>query len=143
MKKNVGYRIDYANATVTVTKKFMEAAGIIGTLEFEQRKVLADMGLTIKVRETKPAKSNKVTYAQMRRYIALVEDSAKYLNLFELVLAEAKSKKDAYNRVLKWFHATFPRFYDMPEFNAASELIVKPTDYPAANEVLELYAIEA
>ena len=54
MKKTVGYRIDYATSTATVTKKFLEAAGIIGTPEFEQRKILADMGLTIKVRETKP-----------------------------------------------------------------------------------------
>ena len=45
MKKNTGYRIDYTTSTVTVTKKFMEAAGIIGTIEFEQRKVLADMAV--------------------------------------------------------------------------------------------------
>ena len=138
MKK--GYVIDYTTKTVTVTKKFMEEAGIIGTKAFEERKVLDEMGLVFQIREVKAHKSNKITYKQMMEYITRVEMSAHYLTLFEAVRGEAKSKNNPYLRVLEWFNKTFPRFYEMPEFNSNNEIIVKPVDYPAADAVLELVA---
>ena len=138
MKK--GYVIDYTTKTVTVTKKFMEEAGIIGTKAFEERKVLDEMGLVFQIREVKAHKSNKITYKQMMEYITRVENSAHYLTLFESVRGEAKSKNNPYLRVLEWFNKTFPRFYEMPEFNSNNEIIVKPVDYPAADAVLELLA---
>ena len=138
MKK--GYVIDYTTKTVTVTKKFMEEAGIIGTKAFEERKVLDEMGLVFQIREVKAHKSNKITYKQMMEYITRVENSAHYLTLFEAVRGEAKSKNNPYLRVLEWFNKTFPRFYEMPEFNSNNEIIVKPVDFPAADAVLELVA---
>ena len=138
MKK--GYVIDYTTKTVTVTKKFMEEAGIIGTKAFEERKVLDEMGLVFQIREVKAHKSNKNTYKQMMEYITRVENSAHYLTLFEAVRGEAKSKNNPYLRVLEWFNKTFPRFYEMPEFNSNNEIIVKPVDYPAADAILELVA---
>ena len=138
MKK--GYVIDYTTKTVTVTKKFMEEAGIIGTKAFEERKVLDEMGLVFQIREVKAHKSNKMTYKQMMEYITRVENSAHYLTLFEAVRGEAKSKNNPYLRVLEWFNKTFPRFYEMPEFNSNNEIIVKPVDYPAADAILELVA---
>ena len=138
MKK--GYVIDYTTKTVTVTKKFMEEAGIIGTKAFEERKVLDEMGLVFQIREVKAHKSNKITYKQMMEYITRVENSAHYLTLFEAVRGEAKSKNNPYLRVLEWFNKTFPRFYEMPEFNSNNEIIIKPVDYPAADAVLELVA---
>lgn len=48
-----------------------------------------------------------------------------------------------YNRVLDWFKATFPRFYDAPEFNDRNEIIVKPHDYPSTDTVVELVAMDA
>lgn len=138
MKK--GYVIDYTTKTVTVTKKFMEEAGIIGTKAFEERKVLDEMGLVFQIREVKAHKSNKITYKRMMEYITRVENSAHYLTLFEAVRGEAKSKNNPYLRVLEWFNKTFPRFYEMPEFNSNNEIIVKPVDYPAADAILELVA---
>ena len=141
MKK--GYAINYATNTVVVSKRFMEEAGIIGTTAFEQRRILAEMGLTFQIREVKPRQNDRITYKQMLEYITRVEDSAHYLALFEAVRGEAKSKNNPYNRVLDWFKATFPRFYDAPEFNNRNEIIVKPHDYPATDTVVELVAMDA
>lgn len=141
MKKS--YVIDWTAKTVTVTKKFMEEAGVIGTTAFEQRRILAEMGLTFQIREVKPRRNGKITYKQMMEYITRVEDSAHYLTLFESVRGEAKSKNNPYNRVLDWFKATFPRFYDAPEFNDRNEIIVKPHDYPATDTVVELVPMDA
>ena len=138
MKK--GYVIDWTAKTVTVTRKFMEEAGTIGTTAFEQRKVLDEMGLVFQIREVKARKNDKITYKQMMEYITRVENSAHYLARFEAVRGEAKSKNNPYLRVLEWFNKTFPRFYEMPEFNSNNEIIVKPVDYPAADAVLELVA---
>lgn len=138
MKK--GYVIDWTAKTVTVTKKFMEEAGTIGTAAFEQRKVLDEMGLVFQIREVKARKNDKITYKQMMEYITRVENSAHYLARFEAVRGEAKSKNNSYLRVLEWFKETFPRFYETPEFNSNNEIIVKPVDYPAADAVLELVA---
>ena len=141
MKK--GYAINYATNTVVVSKRFMEEAGIIGTTAFEQRRILAEMGLTFQIREVKPRQNDRITYKQMLEYITRVEDSAHYLALFEAVRGEAKSKNNPYNRVLDWFKATFPRFYDAPEFNDRNEIIVKTHDYPSTDTVVELVAMDA
>lgn len=127
--RNIGYKIDYTTNTITVTKKFMEEAGIIGTPAFSTMKELRQMGMTIAVKETAPRKNNKITYAQMIQYISCVENSSLYMAQFDAAREEAKSKKDTYNRVLLWFNKTFPCFYEMPEFNAKNEVIVTPADY--------------
>ncbi len=127
--RNNGYKIDYTTNTITVTKKFMEEAGVIGTSAFSTMKELRQMGMTISVKETAPRKNNKITYAQMVQYISCVENSTFYMAQFNAIREEAKSKNNPYNRVLEWFNQTFPCFYDMPEFNAKNEVIVTPANY--------------
>ncbi|NLO84957.1 MAG: hypothetical protein GX096_05965 [Clostridiales bacterium] len=124
------YKIDYMTNTIIVTKKFITDAGVIGSSAFEQMKTLRSMGMPIQQRPSKERKSRNVTLAQMIRYIACVEHSELYMARFEAVKAEAKSKSNYYHRVCKWFHTTFPNFYDMPEFNANNEIIITPIDYP-------------
>lgn len=127
--RNNGYKIDYTTNTITVTKKFMEEAGVIGTSAFSTMKELRQMGMTIAVKEIAPRKNNKITYAQMVQYISCVENSTLYMAQFNAIREEAKSKNNPYNRVLEWFNQTFPCFYDMPEFNAKNEVIVTPANY--------------
>ena len=127
--RNIGYKIDYTTNTITVTKKFMDEAGIIGTPAFSTMKELRQMDMTITVKKTESRTNNKITYAQMIQYISCVENSGLYMAQFDAAREEAKSKKDTYNRVLNWFNKTFPCFYEMPEFNAKNEVIVTPADY--------------
>lgn len=123
------YTINYAENTITVTKKFMEAAGIIGSYAFNQMKVLRTMGMAIITRDSKSRNTQKVTYEQMLQYINCVENRSFYLSRFEAVREEAKSKKVPYVRVLEWFSETFPTFDDKPVFNERNEIIVPSVDY--------------
>ena len=123
------YTINYSENTITITKKFMDNAGIIGSAAFNEMKVLREMGMAIIVRETKPRNSNKITYAQMLQYINCVEKRSFYMSRFEAVREEAKSKKVPYIRVLEWFNESFPNFYDKPEFNDRNEIVVTASDY--------------
>ena len=110
-----GYKVDFAKETVTVTKKFMEDAGVIGSAAFKEMMTLRKLGFVIVEREVKARKVNTISYAQMIQYMSLVENSNKYMATFNAMRAEAGSKNDRYNRVLKWFRATFPDFYAMGE----------------------------
>ena len=124
-----GYKINYASNVITVTKKFVEDAGIINSAAFNEMKELRTMGMLIQIKESKVHHAPKITYKQMILYIECVENSAYYMARFEAVRAEAQTKRNTYHRVLKWFIQTFPNFYDMPEFNADNEIIVTPCDY--------------
>lgn len=126
------YTINYTENTITITKKFMDNAGIIGSAAFNEMKVLREMGMVIIVRDTKPRNTHKVTYAQMLQYINCVENRSFYMSRFEAVREEAKSKKVPYVRVLEWFNETFPNFNEKPEFNERNEIIVSSPDYAEA-----------
>lgn len=125
------YKIDYTTNTITLTKKFMQEAGIINSEAFKTMQVLRSMGMTMMVKEAAHRKNTSITYAQMVQYIHLVENSAFYMAQFEAMRAEVKSKRDSYVRMRAWFRQTFPNFYEMPEFNADNKIIVTPDDYPA------------
>ena len=124
-----GYKINYASNVITVTKKFVEDAGVINSAAFNEMKELRTMGMLIQIKEAKAHRTPKITYRQMIRYIECVENSAHYMARFEAVRAEAQTKRNTYHRVLQWFIQTFPNFYAMPEFNADNEVIVTPCDY--------------
>lgn len=124
-----GYKIDYTTNTVTVSKKFLNDAGILGSDAYNEMRMLREMGLRVQVRVTKARPKNNITYKQMLSYIAVVENSAHYLAQFEAVRLEARSKHDSYQRVVVWFKQTFPNFYDMPEFNDHHRVIVTPVRY--------------
>lgn len=126
------YRIDFAANTVTVTKKFHEEAeSDITSVAFRDMKAFRAMGLTVVVKETKRTKSKHISYDDMLHYISCVENSEFYMARFAAVKNEAASKRDQYNRVLKWFKKTFPHFYDMPEFTSDNKIRVTSADYPA------------
>ena len=124
-----GYKINYASNVITVTKKFVEDAGVINSAAFNEMKELRTMGMLIQIKESKAHHAPKITYKQMIRYIECVENSAHYMARFEAVRAEAQTKRNTYHRVLQWFIQTFPNFYAMPEFNADNEVIVTPYGY--------------
>ena len=121
-----GYKIDYTTNTVTVSKKFLKDAGIIGTDAYNEMRILREMGLRILTKAAKPRPKRNITYKQMLDYMAVVENSEHYLVQFAAVRMEAQSKRDSYKRVVTWFEQTFPHFYDMPEFNEQNKVIVTP-----------------
>ena len=127
-----GYKIDYMTNTITLTKKFETEAGEIGSDAFKAMTVLRGLGMTFVVKESKPRKSNNITFRQMTQYIQLVENSAYYMEQFEMIRIEAACQKNPYQRVLTWFKETFPNFRDLPEFNGENKIIVTPHDYNEA-----------
>ena len=125
---NKPYAIDFTTNTVTVTKKFLEAASMIGTTEFNTMMQLRQMNLTI-VTKAPAKKKGKLTYDKMKKYIALLDEAEKYQTEFEVVLNESKAYDAAYAYVLKWFKKTFPNYGKQPERDANLKIVNTPANY--------------
>ena len=125
---NKPYAIDFTTNTVTVTKKFLEAASMIGTTEFNTMMQLRQMNLTI-VTKAPAKKKGKLTYDKMKKYISLLDEAEKYQTEFDVVLNESKAYDTSYAYVLKWFKKTFPNYGKQPERDVNLKIVNTPANY--------------
>ena len=125
---NKPYAIDFTTNTVTVTKKFLEAASMIGTTEFNTMVQLRQMNLTI-VTKAPAKKKGKLTYDKMQKYISLLDEAEKYQTEFDVVLNESKAYDASYAYVLKWFKKTFPNYGKQPERDTNLKIVNTPANY--------------
>lgn len=124
MKKNANYEINFATNTITVTKKFREAASIIGTPEFNVMKELRALNMTITERIIKrTSREDRWTFTRMASYIRNVDDGDRYMADFN-ALRDAVS----YMKVWAWFKETFPNYAKTPEMDENHRIVVTPLD---------------
>ena len=128
---NKPYAIDFTTNTVTVTKKFLEAAQMIGTPEFNTMMQIREMGMTIITKAPAKKKNTKLTYDKMQRYINLLDEAEKYQAEFERVQIESLAYDASYAYVLKWFKKTFPSYGKQPERDANLKIVNTPANYDA------------
>lgn len=130
--KKVGYQINFATNTVAVTRKFLEAAGVIGTEEFSTMMRLRDMNLTIVVKTPAKKRSTTLTYAKMKKFISCLDEADKYQAMFEAVREESMGMPAPYHHVVAWFHKTFPKYGNLLEHDAAMRIVNTPEEYQDA-----------
>lgn len=128
---NKPYAIDFTTNTVTVTKKFLEAAQMIGTIEFDTMMKIREMGMTIITKTPAKKKNTKLTYDKMQKYISLLDEVEKYQAEFERVQIESLAYDASYAYVLKWFKKTFPSYGKQPERDANLKIVNTPANYDA------------
>ena len=126
---NKPYAIDFTTNTVTVTKKFLEAAQMIGTPEFNTMMQIREMGMTIITKAPAKKKNTKLTYDKMQKYINLLDEAEKYQAEFERVQIESLAYDASYAYVLKWFKKTFPSYGKQPERDANLKIVNTPANY--------------
>jgi len=136
MKRSRNYEVNFLSKTVTVSRKFMDAATQINSDEFDLLTQFSDMGIRVLVegrkRRSKP-KDDKLpllTYKMMQDYIAMLDDAEDMQKEFESIRESAKSRKDRTQYVNTWFRATFPRYDEVPEFDEDYRIVHNPN--PAA-----------
>ena len=125
----VGYAVDFSNSTVTVTRKFRDAAAQMNSQEFNILKQLREMGLTIVVKAPAKKKSSALTYAKMQKFIACLDEAEKYQAMFDAIREESKGMPAPYKHVVAWFHVTFPKYGMLPEHNADMRIVNTPAEY--------------
>ncbi|MBQ4621972.1 MAG: hypothetical protein IJB28_04895 [Bacteroidaceae bacterium] len=132
MKRSRNYEVNFLSKTVTVSRKFMDAATQINSDEFDLLTQFSDMGIRVLVegrkRRSKP-KDDKLpllTYKMMQDYIAMLDDAEDMQKEFESIRESAKSRKDRTQYVNTWFRATFPRYDEVPEFDEDYRIVHNP-----------------
>ena len=110
MKSMNEYKVDQIAGTITITKKFAKAAGVLGSVEYNIMKQLRtdNPTFTVLMREIKKKEGKKsyrnLTYENMRTFIATMEgEDSDRLFEFDRVLACSKSQSAPYAYVKKWF----------------------------------------
>ena len=120
MKKMNEYKVDVVAETITLTKKFAKAAGVLGTREFNTFKQLrADYpDYTVQVREI-AKKENKVSYANltydfMKTFIGMVEgEASENIGNLAKVIELSKGQPGHYAYVKTWFLEHYPNYQDV------------------------------
>ena len=124
-----GYSIDFVSNTVTITRKFRDAASQLNTPEFNIMNQLREMNLTILVKAPNKKKSTALTYAKMQKFISCLDEADKYQTMFDAVRKESKGMPAPYKYVVSWFHNTFPKYGQMPEHDADMRIVNTPAEY--------------
>ena len=118
MKKTNGYKVDFVAKVITITKRFGNVAGVLGTPEFEVmqqlRKEYADYKVQYKTIERN---ENKQTYKhltidEMKRFLSTREDSQFALAQFARVENVVGNKKGKYAIIKKWFLKNYKEEYN-------------------------------
>lgn len=120
MKKMNEYKVDVVAGTITLTKKFAKAAGVLGTREFNTFKQLrADYpDYAVQVREI-AKKENKtsyanLTYAFMKNFISTVEgEASENIGNLAKVIELSKGQPGHYAYVKTWFLERYPKYQDV------------------------------
>ena len=125
----LGYSIDFASNTVTITRKFRDAASQMNTPEFNIMKQLRQMNLTIVVKTPNKKKSTALTYTKMLKFISCLDEADKYQTMFDAVRKESKGMPAPYKYVVSWFHNTFPKYGQLPEHDTDLRIVNTPAEY--------------
>ncbi len=129
---NKPYAINYITNTITVTRKFLEEASMLGAAADTMNQLRAlGMKIEVQTRREPKGKQPRLNYTKMEKYIACVENSEIYLAEFEAVKVAAQATKNSYAVVWKWFKQKFPNFNEVPEFDENLKIVVTPANYAA------------
>ena len=123
MKKNTGYEINYIENTITVTKKFLKEAGIIGSAAYTElarvRKDLPDFQIVQREIAKKQGKKTygKLTYELMAGHIEAKEEAnaPAVLAEFERVKQLSKVQSGSYAYVKTWFLTRYKEDFQQEE----------------------------
>ena len=113
----MNYNYDVLNNTLTVSEKFLKAAGKYNSAEYNVVKQLRadnpNMQIVVEKKQQKSANKN-LTFKQMEGFINEVD--AGKLPLFQKVKAISKVQSSPYHYVKTWFEHQFPHYTEQVVF---------------------------
>jgi len=129
--KNTNYRIDWSNNTITVTKKFMNAASQMNTEAYDLMMELRALNMKMFVKEAPRRKAcpTRLTYKRMLAHIKCMDDAEQYMEEFNTIRADSLSTENPYQFVREWFMERFPNHGELPEMNTDYQIVNTPANY--------------
>ena len=141
----MNYNYDVLNNTLTVSEKFLKAAGKYNSTEYNVvKQLLADnpnMQIVVEKKQQKSANKN-LTFKQMEGFINEVD--AGKLPLFQKVKAISRVQSSPYHYVKTWFEHQFPHYTEQVEFGEDGRMrfMAKKEENAAAGVPADNAAIE-
>lgn len=147
----MNYNYDVLNNTLTVSEKFLKAAGKYNSQEYNIVKKLRtdNPAMQIVVEKKQKGGTKNLTFMQMEGFIKEVDESK--LPLFKKVKAISRVQSSPYYYVKTWFEHQFPNYTEQVVFGEDGTItFVKrekdaaakvPTEKPAAEERGEAPAV--
>ena len=120
MKKNNGYKINFADSTITVNYKFAAAMNDADSEEYKiYKEIMTDfpqLRLSVKSGrvQTKPRYNKSFSYANMEKFISTFDNADELEQRFKLVQEKSKILASPYKYVCDWFKAQFPDYKEVP-----------------------------
>lgn len=116
-----GYKMDFRNSTLTITKEFERRAMDTNSAEYATlTKLRADfpnLRIVMKAATKRKRNSSKPTYDKMVNYLSCQPNSIILLNQFIEVKERSQSQDNPYQFVRDWFLSSFPDFRKIPKFD--------------------------
>ena len=115
-RNNMGYKFDFANKTIVMTKTFYKEACKPGTDENAEMLALQEKHPDFKfisksARTQKHSRPDKgLTFDRMELYISTFKNADELLEIFETVKIRAKVTASSKKYVTDWFKAQFPNY---------------------------------
>lgn len=127
MKKNQEYEINFAANTITVTKKFLQDASIMGTVAFKVMCDLRALNMPIMLHEVHRKKELRWKAEKMERYLDYLDEEYKesYRAAYDTI-----KETMGYLATWSWFKKTFPNYKKLPALNDKHQIIVLPLSSP-------------
>lgn len=119
MKKNVGYEINPIEKTITLSKKFLKGASVMGTPEYKELKKIQkdNPDFELVVREIKQKEDkityNELTYAVMESIIKETSEAndTKMADYIAIKKFYEGNKATMYGHVKAWFVQNYKEAY--------------------------------
>ena len=113
----MNYNYDVLNNTLTVSEKFLKAAGKYNSAEYNVVKQLhadnPNMQIVVEKKQQKSANKN-LTFKQMEEFIMVVDADKK--TQFEMVKKISRVQSSPYHYVKTWFEHQFPHYTEQVVF---------------------------
>lgn len=128
-RKSKGYKVDYINRTIIVTKNFHRCASVETSEEGRKFKKLVkelpDFTVSFANPRRRKSASSRLTYDKMIDYICRQKDSESILRDFNAIRNPKDAPPSPYAHVKKWFLTRFPNYNKLPQFDERGRLIQK------------------
>ena len=112
----MNYNYDVLNNTLTVSEKFLKAAGKYNSTEYNVVKALRadNPAMQIVVEKKQKSAQKSLTFKQMEGFMKVVD--ADKLPLFEKVKAISRVQPSPYHYVKTWFENQYPHYNEQVEY---------------------------
>lgn len=124
---NTGYKMDFTNNTLTITKEFEKRAMDVNSSEYNTLKQLRIDFPNLRIVKKTPVKRKqshaRPSYDKMIKYLSCQDNAVTLLQSFADVRERSKAQENPYKYVKDWFLTNFPDYQTIPMLDGHGNIV--------------------